>query len=252
MKNKIIKKIENIRNKPEKDRMKIMWFMVVIFMIPVVSIWAFSFFKKNPNKESSNFTLPPLPDFDTKNISEGIDNLSKTKDEAVGLIKSEAEKAEILKVVDSYIKNNAVMDGVAMENLKMEKFEKLESSWQIEFKQYYKEIAVEGGKASFIVSDKEKTVTSSDIKLIKDINVGIEPSITQEKAAEIVRNEFEANVLEIKKGELIIYKNESDKNTEANLVWKINAVSQKPIAEYVYYVNAIDGKIISQNKLDEK
>ncbi len=227
--------------------------MVAVFMIPVISIWAYSFFGKNNVKELSNIELPPFPDFGADKISEQISALNKTKDEAIGLIKSESEKAEMLKILTDYANENESFEGIAMEDLKIKKFEKLENSWHVEFKQYYKGIAVEESKASFIINDKEKTVTSSDIELVKNINIDIEPAITQEKASEILKKGFEANILEIKKSELVIYENKNDKNLESILAWKINAVSQKTLIDDVYYVNAMDGKIILQNKLlDEK
>jgi uncharacterized membrane protein YvbJ len=73
-------KIEEIRQKPEREKIKYVWGMVFVCMIFIIFVWIFSFKEASRNKESVNSGADAINGFETLEKQE---NSSKINNQEV-------------------------------------------------------------------------------------------------------------------------------------------------------------------------
>ena len=92
---KITKTIKKIQNKPENEKVRIMWILVIFCMIIMVGIWKINLDSNKSTKINSpnfnNLAIPSFPKLEEKlgELNEGVDSVEKLGEE-----KSEEELLE--------------------------------------------------------------------------------------------------------------------------------------------------------------
>jgi hypothetical protein len=83
--NKIILKkiIKEIQNKPENEKVRIMWSLVIFCMIIVLGIWKINFDLNKPAEinfnNSGDLNIPSFPELES--LDKGIDDIKKINEE---------------------------------------------------------------------------------------------------------------------------------------------------------------------------
>ena len=84
---KIAKTIKKIQNKPENEKVRIMWILVIFCMIIMIGIWRINLdlnksAKINP-PASNDLDIPPFPKLEEKlgELNKGVDSVKKLKEE---------------------------------------------------------------------------------------------------------------------------------------------------------------------------
>ncbi|MEA1937356.1 MAG: PepSY domain-containing protein [Patescibacteria group bacterium] len=243
------KRLKNIHNKSEEDRIKIMWVAVVFGMIIILSGWFVIYKLSHSNNYESKIAneVSQIPSF--SNLQKDFDDLQKQKDETLKEVTDLAQKAEIESVALVYLKENKLVSESDFSNLKLTSIEKLENNWHLEYKQYHQDILVDNSSISFLIDSAEKKVVSHLSNFDSDINLSdLEQKITKEEAYEIAKENLSADLnsknFDLKNSELVIYKKENKKVLKYYLVWKLNILSLEPLGDYHYFIDVKDGKII--------
>ena len=243
--NKFKNKLEEIQDKPEKTKIKIIWISVIFCMI----IFAIGFFnsldlRKNTQHDFDGSIFSSFPDF--KNEFNNIDDMNKRYKATTDEVIAEVEKREMEEIVKNYIENNDYFENGSISDLKLKNIEKLKDSWFIEYEQFYKDILVYESNISFVINNTEKKVISSNSNFDSNIEIkNIEPTITENEAYNLITIDLENESLDLEKAEIIIYKKNKKNPIEYHLVWKINIFSSQSAQKYIYFINAENGKIIS-------
>ncbi len=249
---KLKNKIEKIQDKPEETKVRIIWVLAVLCVIIMAGAWYVSLNFNNAPRDNGKPLFSSFPDFQKEigEIGKMSENYKTIVDDAV----AESEKMEIEEVVKNYItENNYLSDLSAIDqtdtnisSLQLKNIKKLKNSWYVEYEQYHNGFLVNGSKISFQVDSVEKKVTASDSNFDPGINSdAIEPKILEDEAFDFVIKKSEKDNLDLKSSQLVFYKDINKNPAEYNLVWKINVFSLDPPYDYVYFVNAEDGEIIS-------
>ena len=235
-------KLEEIQNKPERTKIKIIWISVIFCMI-IFAIGLYNSLElgKNTQHNLDKSIFSSFPDF--KNEFDNIDNMNKEYKTITNEVIAEIEKEEVEEIVKNYVENNDYFKNGSISDLKLKNIEKLKNSWFIEYEQFYKDILVYGSNISFVINDTEKKVISSNSNFDSNIEIkNIEPTITENEAYNLITIDLENENLDLEKAEITIYKKNP---VEYYLVWKINIFSSQSAQKYVYFINAENGKIIS-------
>lgn|GEM_PF-2806782 len=254
------KHLKNIYNKPEEDRIKIMWVLVIFCMIVILGGW-FVIYKFNNRENKIANEISRMPSF--SDLQKNVGDVNKQKENLFEEILDIAKKAEIEKIVIDYIKENELLCENDMmscrlhlkekdvSNLKLENIEKLENNWHLEYRQYYKNILVNDSDISFMIDDAEKKVISHISNFDPDIKLSnVEPKITKEEAYKIAKEDLNKsldngdNNFDLKKSELTIYRNMDENPVEYYLTWKLNIFSLQPLCDYYYFIDAENGKVV--------
>lgn len=243
--NKFKNKIEKIQDKPEKTKVRIIWILAFLCVIIMAGAWYTSLNFNNTPYNSDKSLFSSFPDFQ-KEISE-IGKMSENYKTAINGAMVESEKIEIEEIVKNYIIENNCLKGANISNLRLKNIEKLKNSWYVEYEQYYNNILVDRSKISFVIDETEKKVTASDSNFDPDINFdAIEPKISENEAFDLIVKNLENNNLDLKSSQLVFYKGANTNLPEYDLALKINVFSLNPSYDYIYFVNAENGKIISE------
>ncbi|MEA2097806.1 MAG: hypothetical protein U9P70_01890 [Patescibacteria group bacterium] len=242
----MINKFKELQNKPEKTKVKIVWISTA-FCIVLISIVVYSNlnFKKNTQYDSDKSIFSSFPDL--KNEFNNLDNANKRYEIASDEIASEIEKEGTKEIVKNYIENNNFLENGNISNLKFKNIERLENNWIVEYEQFYKDILVYKSSISFVIDNTEKKVISSNSNFDQNIKIeNIEPKIIEDEAYALIVVDLEDEDLKKKNSEILIYKDESGSKSQIKyyLAWKINVFSIQSAKEYIYFINADNGKIL--------
>lgn len=253
---KIKNKIKEIQEKPEEAKIRIIWVLAFLGIVIMAGAWYLSLNFNNAPRDNSKPLLSSFPDFQ-KEIGE-IGKMSEDYKTIINDAVAESEKAEIEEIVKNYITENNYLEnlpagqaGADISNLQLKNIEKLKNNWYVEYEQYYKGFLVNGSKISFAINSAEKKVTASDSNFDPDISSDIiEPKISEDEAFDsaieaLKNNNSDFNSLDLKSSQLVFYKDLNKKSAEYFLAWRINVFSLDPSYDYIYFVNAEDGEIIS-------
>ncbi len=241
---KLIDEVKNIRNKPENDRIRIMWLLVVFFMIITIGIGVLEFLNKKSNFE--RFTAMDTTKIPAYTQAVGsLNKLSEETDKRIELIASEVEKAEMAEIAKKYIEENKLSEIGSIENLKLESISKTDGVWHLNFRQYYKGVPVERSNIGFTIDSSVKIATSSRFDYYPEIDLDVIPKISQEEAFEIAKKESKIDDLKLNSSALIVYSDVSTEPAKNYLAWKLNVMSSGPIYDYNYFVGARNGNIIT-------
>ena len=250
----INKHLKNIHNKPEEDRIKIMWVLVVFCMAVILGGW-FVIYKLNNHGNKVANEISRVPSF--SELQKNISNIDRQKENLFEEIIDIAEKTEIESIALNYLKENELISDDNILNLKLENMEKLENNWHLKYRQYYQDILVNDSDISFLIDSAEKKVISHSSNFDPDIELStIESKIAKEEAYEIAKKDLNAILdnenFDLKNSELVAYKKENKNSIEYYLTWKLNIFSLQPLCDYYYFVNAENGEIVfsSENRAD--
>lgn len=249
--NRLKNKIEKIQNKPEETKVRIIWVLAVLCVIIMAGAWYASLNFNSAPRNNGKPLFSSFPDFQ-KEIGE-IGKMSGEYKTAINDIAAEGEKMEIEGIVKNYITENNYLGDLSTDqtsanilNLKLKNIEKLKNNWYVEYEQYYNGFSVDGSGISFQVDGAEKKVIASDSNFDPNINIDIiEPKITEDEAFDLIIEASKKDNLDLKTSHLVFYKDINKNPAEYNLAWKINVFSLEPAYDYIYFVNAENGKIIS-------
>lgn len=248
MEKKIIQNIKKIQEKPEEEKMRIVWFMSIFFMILIIGGWFSSFQndEEDTQNDINNIKLLPFPDIETElsSIDTMVEKIDDIKTDAIG----SNEQIEIEEIAGLYIKKE--LSEEVYNNLRIKQIKKQESNWHLEYQQIYKDLLIEENIVSLIVNDSEKKVTDITSSYDNDINIKIIPNIEVEEAHEIITTKLKNDNLEFKISSLIIYKNILTNPAEYYLTWNINVISE-PFQNDYYYIDAEDGEVLHYYSLDK-
>ncbi len=245
----IKKHLKNIHDKPEEDRIKIMWVAVVFCMAVILGGW-FIIYKLNNYKNKVADEISQIPSF--SDLQNSVDGINKQKGNALEEISGIIQKAEIESIAVAYIEENELTNEDDISNLKLNSIEKLENNWHLEYRQYHKNILVNDSNISFLIDDAEKKVISHSSNFDSDINLSsVEPKISKEEAYEIAKEDLNEsldndgnNNFDLKNSELTVYKKVNKNSAEYFLTWKLNIFSLEPFCDYHYFVDAENGKVV--------
>lgn len=243
---KLKKHFKKIHDKPEEDRIKIMWFAVVFCMVIILGGWFFTYkLNTRENRIANNNLQTPF----FSDLQNSIDDMDRQKEEALEEILDIAQKVEIESIALIHMEENELTDNDSVLDLKLENIKKLENNWHLEYRQYYQNVLVNDSAISFLIDDTEKKVISHTSNFDSAINLSaVEPKITEEEAYEIAKEDLSENLnsenFDLKNSELVIYKKEDKKTTEYFLTWKLNIFSLEPLCDYYYFIDAENGIVI--------
>lgn len=114
--------------------------------------------------------------------------------------------------------------------------------WQhVSLQQMYKDVPVEG-KTALVHINKEKEVRSVSAKYLPNIDLDVTPKITKENAIEAAKAHLksEKELPKEPKAKLVVYTRED----KIYLAWKIGLVSEEPLGNYDYFIDAHTGGFI--------
>jgi len=248
MKKKIINKIINIQEKPEEDKMRIVWILSIFFMIFIIGIW-FSSFKHNKQIASNNFNqikLLPFPDIETEldDLDVALGNIDNIKTEII----NENEQIKIEEIAKLYIEEE--LSEEIYNNLKIKQIEKQEDNWSLEYQQYYQDVLIEENKTLFTINNTNGKVSNFISNYDENIAIDIIPTVGIEEVNDIISAELKNDKLEFKDSSLVIYKNILINPTKYHLSWKINVISE-PFQNDYYYIDAQNGKVLYYYNLNK-
>ncbi len=233
-----------MQNRPEETKVRIIWGLAFLGIIVMAGAWYASLNFNNTPRNNDKPLLSPFPDFQ-KEIGE-IGKISEDYKAAVDNVAAEGEKIEIEEIVKNYIIENDYLKGADISNLRLKNIEKLKNNWYVEYEQYHNGFLVDKSKISFIINNVEKKVTASDSNFDPDINSdAIEPKISEDEAFDLIIKTSKKDNLDLKSSQLVFYKDANKNSAGYFLAWKINVFSLDPPYDYIYFVNAENGKIIS-------
>ncbi len=225
-----------------------MWFLVGFSMIIVFAVGFFEFFNKKPVLEKfASIDLSKFPAY--KESADNFSELSEKSSKEIESIAIEAKKVEMESIAQKYIQENKLPMGVNWQDLKLEKIEENSGVWNLNYKQYYKNILVEKSNIGVTIDSNTKIATSSSFDLYPGIELDVAPKVALEEALEIVKKEAKINNLTIKGSSLVIYSDTEGEPVRNYLSWKLNVVSAEPIYDFVYYVGAKNGSVIENDNM---
>lgn len=244
------KHLKKIHDKPEEDRIKIMWVAVVFCMAIILGGWFFTYkLNSRENKFANENSQTPF----FSGLQNDLNDMTKQKDDVLEEVSDALQRVEIEGTALIYLKENELLSDDNILNLKLKNIEKLENNWHLEYQQYYQDVLVNDSNISFLIDDAEKKVISHSSNFNPDINlVSVEPKITKEEASEIAKKDLSENLdldsdnnnFDLKSSALAIYKNEDEDPVEYHLTWKLNIFSLKPLRDYYYFIDAENGEVV--------
>lgn len=241
----IFSKIKEIRNKPEKAKKRILWIMVFICMVIVFGIWIFTFTRPKGESDSPvDLNVGNYPNYGK--LEKSLENMEKEKNAAVKNVEFELEKVKIAEIAQKYIEESDSTIGGRFENLKLERIEKGNDNWYLNYKQYYKNIPVDKSDINLTVS-AGRVATIASINYYNDIDIDIKPEVEKEAAYEIARSKIKIDSLQLKSSQLMVYTDIG--SGKHYLAWGLVVFSEKPSYEYKYIINAKSGDIIDNYNL---
>ncbi len=247
--NKLKNKIEKMQNKPEETKVRIVWVLAFLGIVIMAGAWYLSLNFNSASRNNDKLLFSSFPDFQ-KEIGE-IGKMSEDYKTIVNDAAAEAEKMEIEEIAKNYIIENDYIDSADISNLKLKNIEKLKNNWHVEYEQYHNGFLVNESKISFQVDNLEKKVIASESNFDPNIySDAIEPKILENEAFDLIIEASKKDNLDLKSSQLVFYKDTNKKDADKNsvgyfLAWKINVFSLDPAYDYIYFVNAEDGKIVS-------
>ncbi|MCK4592610.1 hypothetical protein KAT63_04200, partial [Candidatus Parcubacteria bacterium] len=231
--------------KPEETKIKIIWILVVFCMIIIAGGWYINLdLNKNTRYNYDKSIFSSFPDF--QNEFDNINKISKDYTVFTSETAIENEKSEIKKIAKNYIEKNNYLEGGNISDLKLKNIEKWKNNWYVEYEQYYKDILIYKSNVSFVIDSEEKKIISSGSDFDPNVKINnIEPKITKDEACNLITNALKNENLDLKSSEIVIYRNIDKNPIEYYLTWKVNVFSLQPLYDYVYLIDAENGKIIS-------
>lgn len=221
-----------------------MWFLVAFFMVVAVLIGLFDFFNRTSKIEKfANIDLSKFPAY--TETAENFKAIGEESGKETEKFVTEVEKEEMKGIAQKYLEEKVLLAGVNRQDLKLENIEMKNGVWQLNYRQYYKDILVEKSHISIAVDDSTKMATSLVVDLYSGIELNVTPKITLEKALEVVKREAKIENITVNSSSLVVYSITEEQTTTHYLAWKLNVMSSEPIYDQNYFVGARNGNIIT-------
>jgi len=85
---KITKTIKRIQDRPENEKIRIMWILVIFCMLIMIGVWKINLDlnesnRINPTNNSNNLEIPPFPELEEelRELNNGVENIEKLNEE---------------------------------------------------------------------------------------------------------------------------------------------------------------------------
>ena len=244
--------LKNIRNGSEAEKARLTWFLVILFMLGVFSLWLYGAQKNFSQMTSSQLVdLSGLPGFPDDGIAAvNLDGALKDGGEKVNEYLA-ANEAQRQSVGDEYIRAHKVLDTDGFSSLKFAGSKEEEGLILLEYAQYYKDVPVLGKGLVLSVAADESSVVEKSNNLAFGIDVAADPVVPLKVAAAIAEKENGDASYIFKEGGLVIVSYES----EYYLAWKIVLVAGEGADTKDLLVGAQRGGVIPMKSVlleDEK
>ena len=99
---KIIKTIKKIQDKPENEKVRIMWILVIFCMLIMIGVWKINLDLNESNRinsanNSDDLNIPPFPKLEEKleELNEEVDNIEKLNEGELEEELSKESKEEV-------------------------------------------------------------------------------------------------------------------------------------------------------------
>lgn len=152
------------------------------------------------------------------------------------------EKAD--QIAYSFLIDNKNLFRISEENIKLSGVDEGNNEWYVTYMQYYGGVLVYGSKIGVTLSKKGELISSGS-DTYSNINVNIEPKLSQDETIQIAQKSFNYNNFEVKNSSLSVYLDDSGKY---HLIWIISLFSAKPLAGKEFFVDANNGEILLQHE----
>lgn len=241
----MLNQLKKIQNKPEETKIKIVWILSIFCMIIIAGGLYISLdFNKNARHNYDRSIFSSFPDL--QNEFDNINKISKDYAALTNEAAIENEKMEIEKIAKDHIEKNDFLENGNISDLRLKNIEKWKNNWFVKYEQYHKNILVHKSNISFVIGNEEKKITSSDSNFDPNIEINAtEPKITEDEAYDLTIKTLKNKDLDLKSSEIVIYRDIDKNPVEYYLTWKINVSSLQPLHNYVYFIDAESGEIIS-------
>lgn len=232
---------KNIRNGSEAKKARLTWFLVILFMLGVFSLWLYGAQKNFSQIARSQLVdLSGLPGFPDDGIADvNLDGALKDSGKKVGeyLAASEAQRQA---VGDDYIKEHKVLDTDGFSSLKFVGSKEEDGAILLEYAQYYKDVPVLGNVLVLSIAADDSSVTEKNNNLVVGIDVAADPVVSLKAAATIAEKENGDAGYVFKEGSLVIVGYEG----KYYLAWKIVLASGEGVDTKDILVGAQRGNVI--------
>lgn len=238
----------DIRRKSPEEKMRLVWFLVIVFMICIFFLWAdqvrhdLSRLAGSPLVDTS--ALPPYPampeiDVDKTLMESGaqLGDLAEQSDE------------EFKAAGDSYILEKGLLGEEEFSSLKFADAEVKDEEILLSYGQYYKDIPVLGCALVLTIAMDGDEITEKSDTLARGIELVVDPEISLKAAGELAEKELDDENFTFREGSLAIARYEDD----YYLAWRIVLLAEVEGEEYTQevLVGTEHGGIISRMGVDD-
>lgn len=204
----------NAEKKSEEEKMRVVWFWTIFFMIGIFGIWVINASYNLSSFGQKGAEISGLPEFPK---TEDID-INGTLQEGSEIISeySEQSKAQWEKIGDTYIaeKNILADDGFSVLKLKDAKQE--DGAIILDYEHYYKNVLVLDSRLVLAVDLKSKEVSERENALKNGVDLSVDPVVSAKEAADIAAKEINDSGYSFKEAVLAIARDED----KYYLVWQ--------------------------------
>lgn len=145
-------------------------------------------------------------------------------------------------LIDDYI---AILK-VSSQQVKPKKTDTDGSWWFVDYEQTYAGIPVYSSEIGFTI-DPQGIIVSLGARAFPKIDVTTVANIMAPQAITTSIQHFQCDSIIVKEApQLVILPIENDSSYTYNLVWKLELMSERPHKDYVYFVDATNGKVVKE------
>ena len=233
--------LKNIRKGSDAEKMRLIWFLVIFFMVGVFLLWVDSAQKNFARMSEHRLDTSALPNFPKlDDIDFNIEDTLKNSGEKINEYLAE-DKAHWQTVGDKYIKEKVILDADGFSDLKFVDSKKDGDAVLLEYAQYYKDIPVLGYGLTLSANPDDGSVIEKEIRLAGGINLAVDPAVSLKAAGEIAEKAAGNDGYAFQTGSLVIVRYEG----EFYPAWQIILVSNEDGSTKNVLVGAKRGNVIS-------
>jgi len=252
VKNKVESFLKNMQKKPEQEKIRLVWFLTIFFMVGIFCVWFVSVKNNFYALGNSKINLSGLPEFSQehsidlqKNLKNGQDMLNGG---AVNTANGDAQKnnADVEKMGDKYIQDKNIFGDDGFSVLKLANTKEDNGVMILQYEHYYKNILVLGSSLSLSVNSDSGQVSELQNTLAKGVNIPVDPSIPMKDASKTAEKEIKDSSYVFDGGKLAIAKYEG----KFYLVWDMIFKSEEKGDSREILVGAKHGGVKQHDEIE--